>query len=178
MQRAIFSILIVCLVQLGFGQNKAATAGIQPPADSSKLILHAYAKGVQMYRCTADPKDSSHYVWTFTGPRADLFADNNYSQLIGKHHAGADKNPVWEDKDGSMVAGLKLRQASAPDNLAIPWLLLKRIATTGSGILTSALYIQRINTTGGKAPSTAGKQDNGKMLDVPYTAEYLFYGAN
>jgi hypothetical protein len=175
MSRAIFSILIVCLVQVGFGQNKAVPAAIQTPADSSQLILHLYAKGVQMYRCTPDPKDTSHYVWTFAGPRADLFADSSYRQLVGKHHAGADKAPVWEDNDGSMVTGSKLRQ-TAPDNTAIPWLLLKRIATTGSGILTSAVYIQRINTTGGKAPSTAGKQDIGKTLEVPYIAEYLFYG--
>ena len=175
MSRAIFSILIVCLVQAGFGQNKPLPAAIQTPADSSRLILHAYAKGVQLYRCTPDPKYTSHFVWTFTGPRADLYADSTYHHLIGKHHAGADKKPVWEDNDGSTVAGLKLRQA-APDNTAIPWLLLKRIATTGSGILTSAVYIQRINTTGGKAPATAGKQDNGKTLEVPYTAEYVFYG--
>ncbi|HZY35437.1 MAG TPA: DUF3455 domain-containing protein [Mucilaginibacter sp.] len=133
MSRAIFSVLLACIVQLSLGQNKAIRLAIQAPADSDRLILHAYAKGVQMYICTADPNDTSHYVWTFTGPHADLYADGAYRHLIGKHYASTNKNPVWEDNDGSMISGLKVHQANSPDSLAIPWLLLKTVATKAKG---------------------------------------------
>jgi hypothetical protein len=177
MPRIIFLSLLFFCSLAGFGQNNATPPSVQPPADSSRLILHVFAKGVQIYVGAADPKDPSHYVWTFTGPRADLYADSAYHQLIGQHYAGADKNPVWADNDGSMVTGVKLHQANSPSNLAIPWLLLKAVATRGDGVLTPVAFIQRVRTTGGKAPAVANAADNSHTLEVAYTAEYLFYGA-
>ena len=177
MSRIVFTSLFVFYALLSFGQNSPAMAAIQPPADSSRLILHVYATGVQMYACAPNPKDTTQYLWTFTGPSADLYADSAYHQLIGKHYAGADKNPVWENKDGSTVSGVKVHAADSPDGNAIPWLLLKRISTKSKGVLTSVVYIQRVNTKGGKAPAMAGKASNGQTVKVAYTAEYLFYGA-
>jgi len=176
MARILFSSLLVFYALAGFGQSTAIPAAIQTPADSSKLIMHAYAKGVQIYVCTPNPKDSSQYVWTFAGPRANLYADSAYHLIVGKHYLGANKNPVWEDNDGSMVTGSKVHQANSPDGHAIPWLLLKAVATKGAGILTQVVFVQRINSRGGTAPAVASKTDSGRNLEVAYTAEYLFYG--
>ena len=44
----------------------------------------------------------------------------------------------------------------------------------GPGIFARTTYIQRVNTVGGRAPSTAGTS-NGQIVRVPYTAEYYFY---
>jgi hypothetical protein len=44
----------------------------------------------------------------------------------------------------------------------------------GPGFFHRVTYIQRVNTVGGIAPSTAGR-DVGEEARVPYTSEYLFY---
>jgi hypothetical protein len=175
MARTIFSFILVFYVLTGFAQDKSIPLSIQVPA-GNRLILHTYAKGVQVYVCSQDPTDTSRYTWTFVAPRASLYADSSYHQLVGKHYFDAAKNPTWEDTDGSKVSGVKLQQAGAPGSNAIPWLLLKASATNGTGVLTPVIFIQRIRTKGGKAPATAGSTQKGQTIEVPYAAEYLFYG--
>lgn len=174
MIRTIFSLLLVFYTMAGFGQDKDIPYSIQVP-EGSELILHTYARGVQIYMCTQDPRDTSRVVWTFNEPRANLYADSSYKHLIGKHYFDAGKNPTWEDTDGSKVTGTKIQQANAPGGLAIPWLLLKATTTSGAGTLAHARFIQRIYTRGGKAPAIAGNLHKGQIAEVPYTAEYLFY---
>jgi hypothetical protein len=45
--------------------------------------------------------------------------------------------------------------------------------------LTATTFIQRVNTSGGVAPSTgcAASTDVGKQAFVPYTTDYYFYRA-
>jgi hypothetical protein len=174
MIRTILSLLLVICTLGGFAQAQEVPASIKVSEDY-RLIMHAYAKGVQVYICTQDPGDTSHYVWTFLEPRANLYAAVNYRKLIGKHYLNPAKKPIWEDTDGSTISGAKLQQADSPDSLAIPWLLLKGITPGGTGKLTPVVFIQRINTRGGKAPATADRQHKGQLLEQPYTAEYLFY---
>ncbi len=176
MFRTFYAALLVCCTLACFGQSDSIPPAIQTPPDSSRLILHVYAKGVQAYICQQDPKDTSHYVWTLTGPRAGLYPDNSYQNEFGRHYFNAAKQAVWENKEGSSITGIKLHQADSPDPLAIPWLLVKAVGTKGTGILSPVVYIQRINTVGGKAPATATRQDNGRKEESAYTAEYLFYG--
>jgi hypothetical protein len=47
-------------------------------------------------------------------------------------------------------------------------------STEGPGIFANTTYIQRVNTSGGKAPSEAGVFV-GQVARVPYTADYYFY---
>src|SRR5580692_11053950 len=122
MMRGIFSFVLVISTLVVFGQDSSIPSSIQVPA-GSRLIAHSYAKGVQVYVCTQDPKDSSHYSWTFKEPRANLYADSSYHQLVGQHYFDSGKNPTWEATDGSKVSGVKVQQANSPDGLAIPWLL-------------------------------------------------------
>jgi hypothetical protein len=175
MVRTIFSFFLICYTLVCFGQNNPIPLSIQVPG-SSRLIRHAYAKGVQVYICTQDTKDTSRYTWTFTEPRANLYADSSYHQLIGKHYAGPGKNPTWEYTNGSRVSGVNVQQADSPDGVAIPWLLLKVAGTNGTGALTPVTFIQRLRTKGGKATAMANITQKGQSLEVPYTAEYFFYG--
>ena len=174
MIRSFLSFLLVSCTLAAFAQTQDIPALIKVPKDC-KLIMHAYAKGVQVYICTQDTEDTSHYTWIFSEPRANLYADLNYRKLIGKHYFNPANKPTWEDTDGSTISGAKLQQASSPDSLAIPWLLLKGIIPGGTGKLSQVVYIQRINTKGGKAPATADRQHKGSRLEQPYTAEYLFF---
>ncbi|TDX00622.1 DUF3455 domain-containing protein [Dinghuibacter silviterrae] len=166
--------LILCLGLLCAGAARAQTipSALAVPA-GNKLILHAYAKGVQVYVCTQDPKDTTHYVWTFTEPQATLYADRDYKTDIGKHYLGATGQPTWESTDGSKVSAVKVQQV--PDAASIPWLLLKAASTGGSGALSATTYVQRLRTTGGE-PAEADARHKGEKIRVPYTAEYLFYG--
>jgi Protein of unknown function (DUF3455) len=48
---------------------------------------------------------------------------------------------------------------------------------TGGDTLTATTFTQRLNTSGGVAPSTgcASPRDVGNQAFVPYTADYFFY---
>jgi hypothetical protein len=50
----------------------------------------------------------------------------------------------------------------------------KRINMHGPGIFADTTFIQRVNTTGGKAPFENG-MFVGQVAKVPYTADYFFY---
>jgi len=134
---------------------------LQPPA-GSKLVLHVYATGVQIYRWSGTS-------WTFVAPEAVLSADAGDKSRVGTHYAG----PTWESTSGSKVVGT-VSQRCTPDANAIPWLSLGVVSSTGPGIFHRVTFIQRMNTVGGNAPSTPGSVA-GEEARVPYTAEYFFY---
>jgi hypothetical protein len=57
--RSIFSFVLVFYTLVVFGQDDSIPFSIQVPL-GSRLIWHTYAKGVQVYVCTQDPKDSTY----------------------------------------------------------------------------------------------------------------------
>ena len=145
----------------------AECSSINVPA-GNKLTFHAYAKGVQIYKWNLITQK-----WDLLAPQAGLFAEENYFGEIGSHYAG----PRWESKSGSIVEGRRvLGTGCTPDPTAVAWILLSKFTTEGSGIFSKVTYIQRVNTTGGLAPSEPGLVD-GEMKQIPYTAEYYFYKA-
>ena len=58
---------------------------------------------------------------------------------------------------------------------AIPQLLLEATGNRGPGLLSTVTYIQRLNTTGGLAPT--GTCTDGTTASVRYTAVYTFWVA-
>ncbi len=141
---------------------------LQPPANE-QLFLQVHAKGDQVYTCKADVEQ---YAWILKAPDAQLFDKNG--KPFGKHFAG----PSWEANDGSRVTGQAVANAPSPDSNSIPWLLVKIVSHDGSGVLSRATSIQRINTKGGKAPSSGCDESHaGQELRVPYSADYLFYAS-
>jgi hypothetical protein len=61
----------------------------------------------------------------------------------------------------------------------IPWLRLTADPDEAApGLLANTIFIQRVATSGGVAPTTGcdGKT-NGKQKKVPYTADYYFWKA-
>src|SRR5262249_34838833 len=131
--------------------------------DGNKVAFHVYAIGVQIYQWNGT-------AWVFIAPMAALFADAGYHGLVGIHYAG----PTWESNSGSKVVGTRL-DACTPDTNSIPWLKLSG-AASGNGVLQNVTFVQRVNTVGGKAPSTSGTTV-GQEVEVPYSAEYVFYRA-
>jgi Protein of unknown function (DUF3455) len=148
-------------------------ASIEVPADGGGVLLHAAGAGTQNYACTAGTDGG--ITWVFVGPQADLSDCNG--TVIGHHYAseaGAGY-PEWITVDGTYVVGHKIA-AYTPDGGAasVPWLLLQAVDHGGTGTLSQVAYVQRLDTDGGNAPGTGC--DAGDMVQVPYTADYYFYG--
>ena len=167
-------LLAVALVPVPAAHAKDGNRGPELPTplcdqvqvpEGNKVAFHVYALGVQVYRWNGTN-------WVFVAPVANLFADDNYRGQVGTHYAG----PTWESNSGSKVVAARIG-ACTPDTTAIPWLLLQTVSTDGPGIFNSVTYVQRVNTSGGLAPTTPGTSV-GQEAKVPYTTEYYFYRAS
>ena len=158
-------------------------AGLQVPA-GNQAFREGDAIGTQDYICLPSG-------WTFFGPQATLF--NEHDKQIITHFLSP--NPVengtprvtWRDsEDSSTVWAVTIAQSSDPAFVrpgAIPWFLLRVVGTqegpTGGKRLSKTTFVQRLNTSGGVAPSTGCtvSTDVGKTALVPYTATYFFFRA-
>jgi hypothetical protein len=137
--------------------------------EGNKVFLVGHAVGVQIWGCNG-------FAWSLVAPRANLYGDSG--RLIATHSAG----PTWQARDGSSVKAARFADPVTVDPTAIPWLLLKRNASSAGpdgDRLAGTTFIQRVATSGGVAPalatcnlSTAGTQE-----EVPYTADYHFWKA-
>ena len=138
-------------------------AAIAVPGTTNKVHFHAFAVGVQIYVWNGTS-------WVFQAPDAVLFADAGANGEVGIHYGG----PTWETESGSKVVGAAVANAPSPNANSVPLLLVRAVSTAGPGVLSRTTYIQRVNTFGGRAPSTDGTTI-GEEAHVPYTAEYYFY---
>jgi hypothetical protein len=127
-----------------------------------KVVFHVYAVGVQIYSWSGTE-------WVFVAPAATLYANEDFDGEVGTHFAG----PTWQSNSGSKVVEKKVEECT-PDPTAISWLLLETVTAEGPGIFSRVTFVQRVNTVGGLAPSTPG-ESIGQEVEVPYTAEYVFY---
>ena len=127
----------------------------------TKLAHHVFARGVQIYRWTGSS-------WAPVGPSAVLTSDAAGQDTVGTHSFG----PTWERTSGSKVIGTVIDKCTVDPN-AVPWLSLSG-KSNGSGVFNGVTFIQRVNTVGGKAPSSAGTFVD-QETSVAYSAEYYFY---
>jgi uncharacterized protein DUF3455 len=172
--------------------------GITPVGNTA--FLEGHAVGTQGYTCL--PTSDGGTAWSANArPEATLFVDvfGKPVQII-THFASIDESPndfapkpvslsgnatwqssvdtskVWAVKTGQIDAGT---DASCPNSGAIPCLLLQSIGNqegpTGGKILAKVTFVQRLNTKGGAAPTTACSV--GQTQLQPYTADYYFFRA-
>jgi Protein of unknown function (DUF3455) len=142
---------------------------LRAPA-GQRVFLELFAEGEQIYECAPKADQPGTFEWAFRGPVAKLV--DRSGKLIGTHYGG----PAWQANDKSKVVGLVKASDPGPDPNAIPWLLLSSKSNSGTGLFLPTLSIQRVQTTGGRAPdqpcdATSTKQ----VVRVPYTATYYFY---
>lgn len=174
---------------------------ITPPAGNVAFAV-GHAFGSQGYVCLPDPKTGAP-SWTVNAPRpeATLFV-NVFGLTVQEitHFASIDTNPidptipvplggnatwqssldsskVWASAVGHIDAGT---DSSCPNNGSIQCLLLKSLGTqqgpTGGSFLFKTTFVQRLNTKGGLAPTTACTV--GQTQLQPYTADYFFFRAD
>jgi hypothetical protein len=134
---------------------------IAAPGESVIATLHAV--GAQVYDCKAGA--DGKLAWTFREPIATLLLDG---KTVGRHYAG----PNWDHADGSGVTGKVLANAPGKSASDIAWLKLEVTARRGSGVLSGATTVQRINTVGGVMSGACDKA--GAFHSAPYAADYVF----
>lgn len=155
-------------------------AAIDLPANlpnGNTRVATFFALGVQKYK--AQQKAGSNpvtYEWVFVAPQATLYDASN--KKIGSHSAG----PTWQLSGAAdSIYGQQFspaKSAPSPDASSIDWLqLMPRTGKLSTGIFATVSYIQRIATTGGKAPVTL-PATAGDTADVAYTAVYRFTRKN
>lgn len=172
MYRKLFAVT-ASLLALG-GCGSGTTTAPEPRADlnvcpnlqvpaNSQFVAHVFANGVQIYQWA----DTS---WSLVSPSASLTSDAAGASSVGLHYAG----PTWQSTSGGKVTGV-VQDRCTPNTNSIAWLLLKATWDGQPGAFAGATHIQRVSTTGGLAPATAGTK--GQIVSVPYRAEYFFYRA-
>ncbi|MBC7886904.1 MAG: DUF3455 domain-containing protein [Ferruginibacter sp.] len=143
------------------------------PGGNSRLATY-YAEGVQKYKAQLKPGSTNEYEWVFVAPEANLYNASNTK--VGTHGAG----PYWTiaASDSIFAQHYTPQKTVTPDANSIAWLqLIPKEGKTASGIFSNVFYIQRIATTGGKAPPAA-PQSLSDTASVFYTAIYRFSKKN
>lgn len=166
---------------------------IEVPAGNT-VFLKGQAAGSQNHMCI---QEGSSYSWRFIGPLATLFVSfklmgNDIEQQVTTHFPSLNpmepgtSRPTWQHSfDSSRVWGEAIGSTTDPTYVApgaIAWLLLRAAGKApgpeGGTALSQTTFIQRVNTTGGLAPSIPCNASNLKtIVFVPYTADYYFYKA-
>ena len=157
-----------------------------PPGAVAFLVGHAI--GTQNYVCL--PSGAGFKFVLFT-PQATLIADNGKQLITHYFSPNPDERDTiratWQDShDTSTVWASATPETTSTDPAfvqpgAVAWVRLavvgSRSGPIGSNKLAPTTFIQRVNTSGGVAPSTgcASLADVGNVEFVPYTADYFFY---
>jgi hypothetical protein len=166
-----FRLLPTLISLAAFGQTNQsplANAELKPPSGQKVLFrFQTLPNSVQIYTCR---QTGQSFGWA--GPDPDAMLVDAAHKLTVHHYKG----PTWEATDDSVVhsEGPLARHflPSRPD--AVHWLELP--AKEPSKLFARVTFIQRIETTGGLAPS--GGCDAGHIGDqerVNYSATYLFF---
>jgi len=177
--------------------SPATPTSITPP-EGNVAFLVAHAFGSQGYTCL--PTSNGGTGWnTNARPEATLFVKvfGQLAQVI-THFASIDAKPndfapkpvplsgnatwqssfdtskVWAQKVAGIAAGT---DDSCPNTGSIDCLLLQSIGNqegpTGGKLLANVTFVQRLNTRGGAAPTTACTVGQTQLQG--YEADYVFF---
>ncbi len=171
------------------------------PLAGNTPFLEGHAFGTQGYTCL--PTSTGGTAWSTTArPEATLFATffgqpvqiiTHFTSIDAKPNdfsvkppplsgnatwqSSLDSSKVWAVATGHINAGT---DKICPNAGAIPCLLLQSVGNqegpTGGQLLAKTTFVQRLNTRGGAAPTTACTV--GQTQLQPYTADYVFFHAS
>ncbi len=153
--------------KLGISTESAVSKKLTPPSGNAFMTLNA--KGYQIFRCTVDTKGP---YYRFERPEASLYdsSGQEVAKLLGPMSA-------ITANDGSSIISTKVKtwaNSSDPQKDLILALLVAYPNDT-PGMLNGVKYIQRLNTKGGLPQSSCQPQNAGKLLKVPFRAEFVFW---
>jgi len=144
--------------------------------NGNSRVATFFADGFQKYKAQEIPNSNPvAYQWVFVAPLADLYDASN--KKVGNHSAG----PTWQLSIADSIYGQAFnpsRTAASSDANSIDWLLLMpKTGKPPTGFFANVSYVQRIDTKGGKAPTTPPTNAS-ETANVHYTAIYLFSKIN
>ncbi len=167
--------LAVLLAATGTAFAAADNASLPEPVrvpSGNVVKLETLGTGEITYECREKADAAGAFEWAFVAPVATLW--DMQKKSVGKYYGG----PTWEATDGSKITGKQVAVAPASAG-NIPLQLVKADPAMGSGAMTGVTYIQRLETKGGVAPSTAcNTTAKGTKQQVGYQAKYVFYMQN
>jgi hypothetical protein len=173
-----------------------ASESITPPAVPIDIEVPAgfkpffvgHAVGTQNFICVKAATPTGGEWWPI-GPQATVFDGEGEQTLTHYQSKNPFKNDMlhatWQhSRDTSQVWATRFSGSLDPTYVApgaIEWLRLDvtgaQVGPTGGNKLSSALFIQRVNTVGGVKPPaadcTSGTLNNRRLVD--YEADYYFY---
>jgi hypothetical protein len=159
----------IVLLLVGASVSSAAaaqTASVGAPAafgvSGRTTILVVHGVGAQIYECKAGAGGAS---WVFREPVASLVSDG---RTIGVHYHG----PTWQLDDGGAVKGKQSATAPGASSGDVALLKLDVVEHRGSGALSAAKLVLRLNTRGGVLKGACPAV--GDLRAAPYSAEYAF----
>ena len=144
-----------------------APALAAPAAEEAAFVLSA--NGVHVFECRQRIGAGNAFGWSFVAPDATLYDGSASVARLATVN-------LWESlSDRSSVTGVaRASQSAGASNL--PWLLMRAIPLSESGLFAGVTSIQRVNTSGGVAPSGGCSADTvGAEARVAFTADYYFY---
>ena len=169
------------VIALGVGTQNYTCSSTPNVSTAAPVSVGARAN---LYDVTQLFTDSPQLIGNET-QTALLANSGGNNQLIGQHfftYVGSTLTPTF-DLDGHspayFLSSVKANTESAPmmayagmDNEgAVPWLFLN---SDSSGLSQGVSEVYRVETAGGMQPSTCA--DKTGDFQVPYSAEYWFYG--
>ena len=171
-----------------FVRSMNVPANLEVPAGNIAYMT-TRAEGTQNYVCVLG---GDGFGWQFFGPQATLFDESG--QQVATHFLSPNpaetgvSRATWQHSgDTSAVWAAAVANSTDPAFVApgaIPWLLLRAVGTrpgpTLGNTLSATTFIQRVNTSGGVAPTEGCRsaKDSGKKALVPYSTDYVFYRAD
>ena len=161
------------------GENLIIPDAVKLPdnlPNGNSRVFTFFADGVQKYKAEEIPgSDPVAYQWVFVAPQADLYDATN--KKVGTHSQGPD----WQLSAADSVFGQAFsppRTAPGSDPGSIDWLLLMpKTGKAPTGVFANVDYVQRVDTKGGKAPSTPPGSAT-ETANAHYTAIYRFSKRN
>lgn len=174
------------------------------PPEENKAFLVGHAIGSQGYTCL--PTSDGRTSWTINAPRPEATLNltffgqpvqiiTHFTSVNAKPNgallpvslggnatwqSSLDSSKVWAAVIGPHKIPAGSDPASCPNSGSIDCLLLQSIGNqegpTGGKLLAKTTFVQRLNTKGGAAPTSACTV--GQTQLVGYTADYFFYHAD
>jgi hypothetical protein len=155
---------------------------IAVPAGNNLKVTYR-GVGTQDYNCSADA--SGQLKWVLFQPEALLFntEDKAFATPIAVHYFLPFPDPnggtitFMHFKDQSLAVNKRSANVTAPyPDKDVDWLELETTSTTSTtcaGVFGGITWVQRINTQGGVSPNNGICSVPGRVIKVPYQADYL-----
>jgi hypothetical protein len=154
---------------------------IPAPQANTKLLLIALGIGTQNYTCSTNATEAPKAIGavarltnaTCAVARGELDQVPEGPPYIGRHYF-LDFPDFNVPKLGNAIVNKTHSQDAEDKEANVAYLRLETLSSRTANSAVREVY--RVATQGGVAPKNCAGQEPGKVITVPYKAQYWFYG--